>query len=245
MLGVRNQTSTLGILADTGRYPLVVRQHIAATKYLSRLQSNSCPDILRYFFVIQKELYEKGFACWYSRVVSLLEDLNLSISENINFSQVKLAVYSNAQHKLFTEINDSDRNPKLRTYKYFKRDLRLEPYLSLNIHKSLYCHIARFRLSSHNLRIELGRHKRPFIPAEERLCEKCRVVEVEDEYHCLMVCPHWNNIRLPLMEQAVKCIAGFLVLSSREQFLAIMENKSIELNLALASFLKVALSITD
>ena len=40
---------------------------------------------------------------------------------------------------------------------------------------------ARFRISSHNLRIETGRHEKPKIPSEDRTCLKCNLNEVEDE----------------------------------------------------------------
>ena len=105
---------------------------------------------------------------------------------------------------MLTEINDSTLNPKLRTYKTFKNDIRIEPYLNYTLPKSVYCNIARFRLSSHNLNIELGRHKRPYVPADERICEKCNLNQVEDEFHCLMRRKKWNDIRLNLFH--IACI---------------------------------------
>ena len=54
ILGVRNQTSTVGILADTGRYPLIVR-HESAIKYLQRLNSNICPFMVKNCYDIQKQ----------------------------------------------------------------------------------------------------------------------------------------------------------------------------------------------
>ena len=41
ILGVRNQTSTVGILADTGRYSLIVRKHVSAIKYLHPRRSSN------------------------------------------------------------------------------------------------------------------------------------------------------------------------------------------------------------
>ena len=119
--------------------------------------------------------------------------------------------------------------------------MRLEPCLNLDLPKLLYSSIARFRLSSHNLAIELGRHKRPYLPPGNRICDKCILNKVEDELHCLMECPKWNLIRINLLKVASEKIDGFLVLSSLQQFNSIMSNKSLEVNIALGRFLQLAL----
>jgi ubiquitin C-terminal hydrolase len=41
--------------------------------------------------------------------------------------------------------------------------------------------LTRFRVSNHNLTIELDRYQK--IPREERLCEICQSGEVEDGYY--------------------------------------------------------------
>ena len=53
--------------------------------------------------------------------------------------------------------------------------------------------ITRWRLSSFSLAIETGRHKRPIISRELRLCKTCLIVE--DEEHVLFECPAYQNIR--------------------------------------------------
>ena len=53
--------------------------------------------------------------------------------------------------------------------------------------KYLYRSIARFRLSFRNLHIELGRHKRPYVVAEERICKRCDTNDTKDEFHCLII----------------------------------------------------------
>jgi hypothetical protein len=146
-----------------------------------------------------------------------------------------------AQSTMIADINDNNKNPKLRTYKLFKTDFHLEPYLNINLSKSLYQSIARFRLSSHNLHIELGRHKRPYVIAEQRLCKRCDKNIVEDEFHCLMVCENWSIIRSELFKIASKHIDNFYVLHSNVQFLRILTCKNSELNFALSKFLVVVL----
>ena len=54
--------------------------------------------------------------------------------------------------------------------------------------------ISRWRLSSHNLRIETGRYTRPKTPRDERTCGLCEAV-VEDEQHVIFICPLYQRTR--------------------------------------------------
>ena len=51
---------------------------------------------------------------------------------------------------------------------------------------------TRFRVCSHNLKIEMGRWSR--IPRNQRLCT-CEENEVQTEQHALLTCPLTANIR--------------------------------------------------
>ena len=53
--------------------------------------------------------------------------------------------------------------------------------------------VAKLRLSAHNLLIEIGRHRN--IIRNERICLLCTLNEVEDEYHFLLICPAYNELR--------------------------------------------------
>jgi hypothetical protein len=244
MLSVRSQTPTTAVLADTGRFPLLLRQHSSALKYLDRLKSKNCPTYLNKCLEIQLKLKEKGVACWLTRICKITDNLNIDLF-NCNLNKTIASLFNLAQEKMMADINDNYKYPKLRTYKTFKSDMRLEPYLNYNLPKSIYTSIARFRLSSHNLNIELGRHKRPYVPAEDRICEKCDLNVVEDEFHCLMICTNWIELRTRLFEEACSTINGFLVLNHTEQFHEIMISKNVNLNFALGKFLYKALKIDN
>ena len=53
--------------------------------------------------------------------------------------------------------------------------------------------LATFRCSAHNLMIEQGR----FINVERsyRICQFCNMNCIEDEYHFLLVCPVYRDLR--------------------------------------------------
>ena len=128
-------------------------------------------------------------------------------------------------------------NPKLRTYKDFKTDFRLEPYLTLNLNKKIYTKIARFRCSSHSLKIETGRHERPVVPAELRICDKCTSGEVEDEQHCLIKCNTHESHRRTLYRTVREIIPNFDGLDENEKFINILKSKDSQIVIALGSFL--------
>ena len=52
---------------------------------------------------------------------------------------------------------------------------------------------SKLRLSTLNLFTEIGRHRN--IVRNERICSLCTVNEVEDEYHFLLICPSYNELR--------------------------------------------------
>ena len=83
-------------------------------------------------------------------------------------------------------------NSKLSMYAEFKRAYIHEPYLNVVTIRKYRRALASFRTSSHRLQVERGRHLN--IPRNERKCAVCQT-SIEDEYHFLMVCPLYNDIR--------------------------------------------------
>ena len=85
-----------------------------------------------------------------------------------------------------------EKGSKLELYNGFKVYFQSEKYLDvLKIFK--YRHIyATFRLSCHDLEIEVGRHR-----DIDRELRKCPVGcdRIEDEYHFLLVCDNFKEIR--------------------------------------------------
>ena len=69
-----------------------------------------------------------------------------------------------------------------------------EVYLDI-LPESLRCLITRFRISAHSLRIQTGRYARNRIQRNERYCQCCNVLDVEDEYHFIIICPCHLELR--------------------------------------------------
>ena len=83
--------------------------------------------------------------------------------------------------------------PVLRTYCKLKYVFEMEPYLTTITSYNIRNVLAKFRLSSHSLAIETGRHNK--IPLSDRICLICNSGEIEDECHIAFHCSLYNNER--------------------------------------------------
>ena len=245
VINVRKQTPTLAVYAETGRFPIIIRQKLAILKYWARLLKLPSHDILNKCLKIQETLHNNGQDNFYSKVIHIINESNITEWQSIEpvtlVNKIKVILYTNEQSRILNEINNSDRQPKLRSYKLFKTTYCLEPYLSLNLTKKTYSNIARFRLSSHKLKIESGRHEIPKLPLEERKCDKCRSGEIEDELHCLLICSKHIIPRTELLIKAVNCINDFSDLDLTHQFVALMTSKNQDLIKAIGEYLNKVL----
>ena len=87
-------------------------------------------------------------------------------------------------------------------YKHLKSLLEVEKYLSEDLDFKFRTILANFRCSSHDLMIEKGRHNG--IDRMYRFCPIClkrSVFVIEDEYHFVMVCPEYEQIRYEYFPQ--------------------------------------------
>ena len=73
-LGVRKQTPTPAIYGDTGRFPLIIQQHI---KYWCRILKLSQSHPVRNAYNMLLELDAIGFTNWCSRIRSVLKRTGL------------------------------------------------------------------------------------------------------------------------------------------------------------------------
>ena len=89
----------------------------------------------------------------------------------------------------FSDINT---NRKLVLYKDFKINFSHEYYLDVISVQKFRHALAQIRTGHHPLEIETGRYTN--IPREQRLCKLC-TLDIEDEYHFVLRCNTYNDIR--------------------------------------------------
>ncbi len=85
------------------------------------------------------------------------------------------------------------------TYSLFKPTFGRELYLSqVNINKFRIA-LSRFRCGSHSLRVETGRYCKE--PLDQRICIFCDKNCIENEYHFLLFCIMYCDIREKYLEE--------------------------------------------
>ena len=83
---------------------------------------------------------------------------------------------------------------KLDFYRKFKQDFSVSSYIDILRNRGTRKSFVKFYLSNYKLCIEYGRHRRPVLPREERVCAVCKKNEIEDETHMLFSFTLYNTL---------------------------------------------------
>ena len=197
--------------------------------YLTRI-SNSKDILLSEALSVSKLLYDQNKKSWYSTILSLLKYLKLDLRFVMNSkTNLKHFLYnkfkSNYNRLWFLSLHNDTINKdfgnKVRTYRLFKNNISLEPYLSMKNDEQRIL-LSKLRISNSNLEIERGRHRG--LQAKERICKLC-LKEVEDEIHFLLKCEALQNVRTPFIDLINNNNYNFKHLDITEQFIWLMSNE--------------------
>ena len=243
LLKIKPSTCTTALYAELGRFPMKLKMQIRMLKYWQRVLDLPVHHIVRKSYESLLELNDLGQKNWCTHVFDILKSVSFEhiwqtqTMTNRDLLQVKEKLYTNFSSQCMTSINDTNQLPKLRTYKTFKKEFKLEPYLSspLNPHYTLA--LTRFRISSHCLAIETGRYTHPKTPEEKRLCIYCPNKVVENEVHFLIDCPNYTQERTEFLNAVSAFIPNLAELDSNNKFIKILSSKTPEVLHYLGKFI--------
>ena len=202
ILMVKPQTSSAAIYGELGRVPLIVKRKERILKYWFKIKNSS--DIvlnnahLNEFLIVDQDSGSFRIKYWASELKSMLNDLGFSYLWNadtitsIQLQKVFERLYDQYLQKWFSELRTMS---KLSTYNSFKSGFAIEKYLSCNTNEKYRIALTRLRCSSHSLEIEVGRYHYNRTDRQKRLCKLCNMNMVENEYHFVLVCPAYNDLR--------------------------------------------------
>ena len=206
ILGVRKNSSNIAVRAELGRTPLYPYIVGAVFKYWYKLLTQTKNPILKEAYLFEIRMKNTGKQSWLTPILDIHDLSSTNIGKNRTFSLIKNMI-QDLQNKYITYILDyfkklrtNGANDKLRTYCMMKKKYNLEQYLTLNVPKSYRTKICSLRIGSHNLEIELGRHRDPPVPAQNRSCKYCLPNQyIGDELHFMMQCKLNETLRPDLM----------------------------------------------
>jgi hypothetical protein len=193
ILGVRKQTPNVAVYGELGRFLLSVLSKIRSLNYLLKIKKNIVSPIYGMFNDLERRNIVNSWASCMNisfdklGFTYILNDFN----PNVNYIPIlKRRIYDQYIQDWSASINTMS---KLEYYRKYKTTFKYEKYLDLvsddKLRKSLSC----FRLCSHSLEIELGRYAG--VNREARHCKICNNRSVESEYHFLLCCNKYTDIR--------------------------------------------------
>ena len=196
LLGVCKQTSTNGVLLELGLTPILFSAIKATVKNWERIRKHNCNKLLLAAYnearlsklpwatSLEETFARNGMLNMFSR--TQLQRDNQSPPHVELFQRLVDQFHQNA-------LSDIKSSSKLNLFSKLKKEAGREKYLYQVENVKHRQSLTRYRLSSHSLSIETGRHRR--IERDSRICPFC-VDIVEDEVHFLLECPSYNTVKI-------------------------------------------------
>ena len=239
LLGVHSKTSRLAILGELGRFPQFVKAITHAIKYNWHIENKVSKSSLVSLALEEMKQMEDIEDGWYTRIqknkkIFSIPEFNSQAKSDTVGSKIKrqvesqFSIYWKSQISFLKIGDDGLNHNKLRMYQTLKSSFTLEPYINLVLNRNQRSSITRFRTSAHLLRVELGRYTVPKTPLNERTCIYCvdnqggGVPFLDDEFHCLMVCPTFTTKRNCLFGKISAFDKNFAFLTAQHQMLTLL-----------------------
>ena len=121
-----------------------------------------------------------------------------------------------------------------------KNTFEVEPYVLLDLSRSLRSYVAKIRTGTLQLMIETGRYRS--LQIDERTCILCQNGEVETECHFLFDCVILSNIRREFYSKIIEKYPGFITENNERKLKVIMKNNVINHT---ARFIKMAFELRN
>ena len=241
VLGVKQGTSIPMLLGESGIFPPSVYCHINVIMYYIRLNKLPQGSVLKSIFLdvqMRKNLCISNN--WCSNVISLALQYGLDV-DNLSYNnETKKYVKNIVKDKFVTDWHHAlNFRPGLRLYRLFKHEFKCEPYLQNIKNKNLRKMFTRLRTNSHSLEIERGRYVNR--NESDRICTFCAVIE--NEFHFVMICSLYNNIRCDLFNEVTKLFPFICQYTPYERFLFFMGFDDKRLHLLFSQFVSKAFDI--
>ena len=201
ILGVRLQTSNIAVYGELGRFPLAILRKIRILKYWYKILASKNSLLYKVYGQQVNDIARGSFENnWAFQIKSLLDELgftyiwNEQVITKVQLEMVIQCVYDQYFQNWYGSVNASS---KLEVVKCTNKVFHFEKYLKCIKTDSHRIALARLRCSAHKLAIEEGRLRN--IERSLRLCQFCNSGVIEDEFHFLLACPAYSELRTSIL----------------------------------------------
>ena len=136
--------------------------------------------------------------------------------------------------KCLIAIQNSDR---CRLYQEIKTVLSCESYMSCEIYSVLRVNYTKLRRSRNKVLVERARWSKVKIPYAQRRCTLCSSGDIQDEYHKIMICEHFRDVRVKYIKPFYSKRPSML------KFIELMNSTSKRDRFKLILFLKITFKL--
>ena len=219
ILGQPYNATNNTIYGDTGSFPCWIRTYTRVVNYFRRITDSQAPPLVVNAFEVSKQ--NQGRRSWWSQLESILFAFNLVpagslLSRSDCSAKLQESFIQDWLNQLWSDSHSSGGN-KLRCYHLFKTTLGWECYLSWVTVREHRITLARLRTNCHSLEIKVGRHHKPPIPENEKICRFCSTSSIDNETHFLLECPTTDSLRSLMLFSVESIYQDFQSLSGVEK----------------------------
>ena len=249
VLGTRKTACNFAARTELGRLPLESFIKTQVLSYYSRINSQDINPLVKEALILNKKLNDDGVYTWYSFATSIMNELELEKTDfEFNqkpFKEIKYKVKNQNKNVIkeyydkliLDKISKFDNSSKLHLYSKLKTEIGLPEYLKTQNFNSRKI-LTKFRISDHNLEVEIGRYQR--IPRDQRKCKICKMLD--DESHFLFHCQINNNLRQTFLNKILTVHPDFNQLDSLKKIQLIL-NPDMTVLPIVVDFLKQSLEL--
>ena len=200
ILSVKQSTSTASVYYELGRYPLYIQRYVQIIKFWLHI-INSENNVVKVALYSSIELHENGYISWAGKVHSILNEYGFSdvwLNPFKYGSREFIQIFRRRLVDCFIQkVNSDIQSSSLLTnlYLHLTDSFAHAFYLNNMLNKTYRRCLSRIRLSSHNLMIESKRYGPNRLPREERKCMLCSCQDIEDEFHFILACNCYKELR--------------------------------------------------
>jgi hypothetical protein len=188
LLSVNDTTPSRIVLAEFGRFPLILLWRQQALKYKARMSTSLPSRLMSLAYSVQQALLSRQ-KCWFRKLQNWDSEGDIQPSSQVPPSMASM-------QQIFLDCSGGGNRLANYFRLYGNSAYGFQAYLSLVDNVQLRKCLSRFCCSNHCLEIETGRRTKPLkTPICERLCKQCSLGAVENEDHFMLVCPAYEHIR--------------------------------------------------
>ena len=206
ILCVKTSTQNDFVYGELGRTDFYTRRIYIAIKYWLKVIAS---DQRKYMQVVYKMMLndlETNYRItnWAQLIKIALTNLGFAyvwIAQGVGNSSLFLKSLKQRLNDTFIQNWESRLQNSSRALFYKElSSFDYKQYLDIVSIKKFRIALTKLRSSSHRLEIETGRWARPTIERQNRKCKICSLDVIEDEFHFVLECPNYTQLRTLLIK---------------------------------------------